>query len=594
MVYLLVAVVAAVAVVTAAMALTRPGGDSDDANMPYFEARRGPLTISVTESGTIKARDQVIIKSEVEGQTTIIQLVDEGKMVEAGELLVELDASKLVDSRLDQQIRVQNAEASFIQARENMEVIRSQGQSDIAKAQLNHQFAQEDLSQYVEGQYPKQKKESQSRIELAVEELTRAQEKLRWSQRLQEESYLSQSELEADRIAAKRAELDHELSVADLQLLEKYTYERKMTELNSNIEQTRMELDRVQRRARADIIQAEANLKAKEAEFGQQKDKLAKFESQIEKTKIYAPIAGMVVYATSAQGSWRGNAEPLDEGQQVRERQELIYLPTANAMMAEISVHESSLDKVKLSQRVRITVDALPGQQFGGTVAKIAPLPDAASMWLNPDLKVFSTQIHLDAGSEGLRTGMSCRAEIIVEQYDDAVYVPVQSVVRIGNQPVVYVMAGQRSEPRSVRLGLDNNRMVRIIDGLEGGETVLMTPPLSAGEVEAAAVADQTVDTPTPKVDAAAGSAPAPVPGTNVDAATPQPQPAAEAGQTGDEDAQRAERRRQFENMSEEDRQKMRERFQNMSPEERQRMRQQSGGGGGGNGGGRPQGGAQP
>jgi HlyD family secretion protein len=580
MAYLLVAVVAVAVVVTAAMALTRQGGDQNNANMPLFEARRGPLTISVSEAGTIKARDQVIIKSEVEGQTTIIQLVDEGTMVQPGDLLIELDSSSLVDGRLDQQIRVQNAEAAFIQARENMEVIRSQGQSDIAQAQLNYQFAQEDLSQYVEGQYPMQRKEAQSRIELAVEELTRAQEKLRWSQRLQEESYLSQSELEADRIAAKRAELDHELAVADLELLEKYTYARRMTELNSNIEQTRMELERVQRRARADIIQAEANLKAKEAEFGQQKDKLAKIESQIEKTKIFAPIAGMVVYATSAQGSWRGNAEPLDEGQQVRERQELIYLPTANAMMAEISVHESSLDKVRLGQRVRITVDALPGQQFSGTVAKIAPLPDAASMWLNPDLKVFSTQIHLDAGSQGLRTGMSCRAEIIVEQYEDAVHVPVQAVVRVGNQPVVYVMQNQRSEPRAVQLGLDNNRMVRIMDGLQGGEMVLMTPPLSAGEVAAAAVAEQVADSPAVIAPAAA---PTPAP-----AATPQPQPAAAESNPGEEDAdaQRAERRRQFENMTEEQRQQMRERYQNMSPEERERMRQQFGGGGGGGGGG--------
>ena len=70
--------------------------------------------------------------------------------VKKGELLVELDTSSLEDKTVEQQIRVQNAETGFIRARENLEVVKNQAESDIARAILDFQFAGEDLIQYRE------------------------------------------------------------------------------------------------------------------------------------------------------------------------------------------------------------------------------------------------------------------------------------------------------------------------------------------------------------------------------------------------------------------------------------------------------------
>ncbi len=62
--------------------------------------------------------------------------------------------------------------------------------------------------------------------------------------------------------------------------------------------------------------------------------------------KLLSPADGLVIYATSAKGGgFRRNVEPLQEGQDIRERQELIYLPTANSSNAEIAIHESNLKK---------------------------------------------------------------------------------------------------------------------------------------------------------------------------------------------------------------------------------------------------------
>ena len=52
--------------------------NEENAYGPTYRVKSGPLTISFVESGTIKARDQIIIKNEVEGRTSIISLVPEG------------------------------------------------------------------------------------------------------------------------------------------------------------------------------------------------------------------------------------------------------------------------------------------------------------------------------------------------------------------------------------------------------------------------------------------------------------------------------------------------------------------------------------
>lgn len=457
------------------------GGKDEAAGQPTFTVRQGPLTISVLESGTIKAREQVTLKNEVEGKTTILSLAKEGSWAKAGDLLIELDVSNLEEALVDRQIKVQNAETAFIRARENLEVAINQAQSDEEKAELTYKFARDDLAKYQQGEFPKELKEAESRITVAEEELRRAEERLEWSQVLFKEKYLSQTELQGDELAAKKAGLELELAIGNRDLLRDFTSKRKLTELQSGMKQSQMALERARRKAKADVIQAEADFKAKQAEFQREQTSLEKVQSQIEKTKIYAPIDGMVVYATSAQGGWRGNAEPLEEGQEVRERQELIFLPVPGSIMAEVNVHESSLDKVEIGLPVNVTVDALPGRIFAGKVNSIAPLPDAGSVWLNPDLKVYNTVINLEEDTRGLRNGMSCRAEIIVETYQDAIYVPVQAVARVEGEPTVFLVNGGDIEPRAVKIGRDNNRMIKIESGLKAGEEVLLNPPLTPG-----------------------------------------------------------------------------------------------------------------
>jgi HlyD family secretion protein len=192
-----------IAAIAAFFLQPKAGQGGSEATPLTFAALKGPLTISVSEAGTIKSRNLEVIKSELEGQTTILFLVPEGTQVNKGDLLVELDASKLQDQRVDKQITEQNAEANFIRARESLEVAKNQAQADIAKAELEYQFAKEDLEKYEKGDYPMAVKEAEAKHSLALNELMRAEEKLKQSRDLYALSFTSLSEVQADELTQK-------------------------------------------------------------------------------------------------------------------------------------------------------------------------------------------------------------------------------------------------------------------------------------------------------------------------------------------------------------------------------------------------------
>lgn len=569
---------------------------------PVAVAQRGPLVISITEAGTVQARDQVVIKSEVEGQTTILYLIPEGARVQRGDLLVELDTSNLQDRLVEQEIQLKNSDTAFIRARENLEVVKKQAESDIALATRDLRFAQEDLKQYIDGEFPKLLNEANSRITLEQEELENSSNKLEWSRMLRDQKYISDSELEADRLARGRASLDHELAVANRDLLQNYTYRRTLDQLQSDIEEAQRALERVELTTRSDIIQAQADLDNKRAELDQQRAKLDKLVDQIAKARIISPANAMVVYASSARsGGWRGNDEPLAEGQQVRERQELIHLPTTDAIMVELKVHESNLDKIVVGLAVRVRVDAIPGKVYNGRISSIAPLPDGQSMWMNPDLKVYRTVVHLENSEEALRTGMSCQCDIYIDHYESTVYVPLQAVVRHQGQPVVYVRAATGFERRTVEIGRDNNRVVVIASGLGEGDVVSLAPPLSAEGGTQSAAAGAEAESIRTQIEAArerqrnasdAGGSLDSARPTAVPGELPGPAGLGDGGRNGSDGAERRrpeggrmEGRRErppgaggettdrMQNLSPEEREALRERMRNATPEERERMR---------------------
>ena len=455
--------------------------------MPTTIVQKGALRIDVTETGTISPRKQIVLKNETDRDATIVFVVQEGSIVEEGQLLVELDSTEVENQLVERRLQVMNDEAEVVAAQETLKVVKNQNMANIEQAELTWKFAIQDLEKYKDGEFPKLRKEAEASLKLAEAELKQAEESLKWSTILYDEKYLSQSELQQDELNKQRGELQVQSAKEDLRLLEEFTYQRQIDQLESDVRQAELALERAKNLAAANLAQAEANLKNEESRLVEEQERLRRDERRFNSTKIYAPIDGRVLYATSVGNRWRRNDEPIDVGTTIDERDEILFLPTASEFNVNIQVTEVELNKVSRGLPVTVTVDALPGKVLTGTVTDIAQFPDPDSRYLNPNLKLYKTVIELDADQDELRNGMSCLAEVLIQDLSDVIYIPMQSVTRRGGKPTVYIVQDDDSVlPQEVKTGMDNARFVHIVEGLKEGQKILLAPPMedSAGDSE--------------------------------------------------------------------------------------------------------------
>ena len=480
------------------------GGD-ESAGVEGVEVKRGPLRISVLERANLKAANSVKLKCELEGRSTILWLIEEGTIVEPGDLVCQLDTSSQLERKVEQEISVQNAEAAWIKARQNLAIQESQNESDIKKAEQDLDFAEQDLKKYVEGEYPQEIKANDEAIALAESDLALKKNEYEWSQKLAEKGFLERTRLDADEFAFRTAEIKLEKARRDKDMVEIFDHPRRMLELKGAIDEAKRELDRVNLQAKARIADYEADVRTSEAKFNLEKDDLAKLITQIEKAEMRAPVGGMIVYAKENGGRW-GGGDPIQEGTEVRERQDIVTIPSSEGMIAEMSLHESVLEKVKEGMPCIITVEAVRGRQFPGRVKFKSTLPDQNSWMANPDLRVYRTEITFLETDPGLKSGMSCNVEVVVQDIEDTLYIPVQSVFLNRGEPVCFVAESGGIAIRPIQVGHDNGKWVQIEDGVEEGEIVLLAQPpgftLEAAkkdsvEVDAALPADAAEERPS-------------------------------------------------------------------------------------------------
>ncbi len=446
------------------------GSNKNESTAYGAEVKRGPLLISVLQRGTMSSKNSVKVKSELEGESQVLYLIPEGTDVKKGDLVAELDASKLIDRKVEQVISSEAAVASLVNAEQEFSIQQSQNKSDIAKAEQQLLFAKIDLEKYIEGDWPQQLQKADEAIELAKEELTQAKDKLEWSEKLSEKGFLTRTELEADQLQHNRRTILLQQELRAKKMLQDYDYPKELATYQSAVVESESELARVKLQANAFIVNKESARVAAQSKLKLETEKLLKLENQISKSKLYAPDAGIIVYAR-AQG--RRSEEIIEEGAMVRERQELLFIPKRGGMIAEISLHESVLKKVEEGQQCRIVVDALPDVTLHGKVDFVALLPDKGSWWSNPNLRLFPTRVVVESDAQDIASGMSCSVEIIIAELEDAVYMPLQSAFVDDGKAVCFI----NGVAVEIELGLSNEKWVQVLSGVKPGDIVALSPP---------------------------------------------------------------------------------------------------------------------
>jgi len=512
-----VVIVVGLAVVLAAVGvglMAAPSAEGEAEALRTAPVKGGDLTISVTEGGTLLARESLDIKNEVEGnRLTIVELVDEGthitqEDVDNGMVLVQLDASDLEERESQQEIRFYNSEASYKEAVEDLAIQEKQNESNVTLAQLNLKFARMDLERYLGkdlaaqvleekidfsnladgeglgGTAKQELRNLESGVLLASASLANQQEQLDWTQKLFDKGYVGQNELTSDQLEQQRIGINEQKAKEDLRLFKLYTLPKEAEQLYSDCEEAERELARVQAKARSELAQREANLKSREASYRLDDERLDKVKTNLEKCVMRAPKPGSIVYPGSSN---RWHRRRIAEGETVYSNQVILSIPDLSTLAARVNIHETDIEKVKVGQDAIVTVEALPGKSFAGKVVKVSPVASAAAAWLNPDIKVYECDIALNSVPQDLTPGMSATAEIVVARLRNVLYAPIEAVTTYKGQRVCWVQTPSGPALRTIETGHFTEKFVEVTEGLTEGEIVYVDQPQELPEEESEA-----------------------------------------------------------------------------------------------------------
>ena len=445
----------------------------------YYEVRRGDFLVSVVEGGTLEAVNEVEVRSEVEGTARIIYIVPEGSYAHKGDLLVELDSSNSEDAVNLQQINVEKAQFSLLQAEQQLDIQKSVVDSEVQTAALKMEFAESDLEKFAKGQSLQAERNAEIEITNVLENLQIAQERLDWSEKLYKEGFETKGNLDKDRLAVSQSRLRLEQTQRALWMLKTYDNPKNKRALEATLQEAKENLDRVKLQGERKLAQFSADVDSQKRTLELSQAKLDREKQQLEATKIYAPQDGLVVYGG---GSSHWSSESLiEEGAVVRNRQEIIKLPDVTEMKLRVKIHESHINQLRIDQPAYVVLDSMPEQRFQGKVSKVAPLPDSQSRYGNPDLKVYATEILVTDKLPDVKPGVSARAEIIITNLTGVLSVPIQAVTTRKGKQVVF-LASAPDEPVPVNIGLFNTKFLEICGGVKEGDRVLLAPPLEMQE----------------------------------------------------------------------------------------------------------------
>jgi HlyD family secretion protein len=353
-----------------------------------------------------------------------------------------------------------------------------------------------------------------------------------WSQRMVRKGFYSLSQADADQSRLSSMEISVRKAQGTLDIYRIFDCEQKITLKWSDVKEAERALQK-------ETIQADSNMRQKQAleastkaVYDQELDRLREEEKYEKYYRMAAPQDGMVVYYIPEQARFGGGAQQgtVAQGEPVREGQKLIRIPNLAKMLVNVRVHEAMIRKVEpektrptgysdalriafamghqdlfglatyrdevreqlkdkdqtvifAGHRAKIRIDSAPGKVYEGHVKSKATVASQAEFF-SSDVKVYQTMVSiddLDPSQDKLNPGMSAEVTILADETPVPVLViPIQSVV--GN----VTMKAERKcfvldargipHERDIKVGLSNDKLVEVLEGLEEGEKIVLNP----------------------------------------------------------------------------------------------------------------------
>jgi HlyD family secretion protein len=333
----------------------------------YITAKieRGNVRNTVNATGALQAVTTVQVGSQVSGIISELY-VDFNDNVRSGQIVAQLDPSVLQAQVAQQRANLEQARASLADAQAR--VIAAESAIENQRAGVSSATAN---------------------VEALKAQRDDARNNLQRQEALATSGLITQRELETARANMQAAEARYNQANAQL------------AQAKANEQQA----------ARAGLAQAQAAVKQATAQVQQTQASLQMAEVNLSHTTIHSPIDGVVV------------SRNVDRGQTVAASLQAPTLFTIANDLTEMQVianiDQADIGVINSSNRINFTVDAYPGQNFGGTIRQIRLNPQNVQ-----NVVTYNVVIDVENPDLKLKPGMTANLTVTIAERQDVLRVP--------------------------------------------------------------------------------------------------------------------------------------------------------------------------
>jgi HlyD family secretion protein len=232
--------------------------------------------------------------------------------------------------------------------------------------------------------------------------------------------------------------------------------------------------------------------------YNQAAARLIQEEDALQKLRLVAPQDGTITYL-------KGEVGDLAQGGMFSP-QVLLKLSDLSKMEVLVNVNENDITDVSLNDYALVEVDAYQNRKFKGVVKEVAYAASTTSGGSQQQVTNFQVKIQMLEVAPGMRPGMSATVDIVTENREQAIAIPIQSLTSPRKKPmgdegkkpafnvevntqerwssnkkdgknkgknVVFVVKGDIVEQRFVETGIVGDRDYEILSGLQEGEEIV-------------------------------------------------------------------------------------------------------------------------
>lgn len=194
--------------------------------------------------------------------------------------------------------------------------------------------------------------------------------------------------------------------------------------------------------------------------------RLLVLSAQLERTRLLAPFPGIIA---EIHGELNEYVTPSPPGIPTPPAIELL---DTSCFYVTAPIDEVDAARIKVGDRARITMDAFADQRFAARVRRIAPYV------LDQEKQARTVEVEMEFTNlkegQNLLAGYSADVEIILEEHNNSLRIPTQSLLP-GNRIYAYQPKTGLLEERTVRTGLSNWDRTEILEGVQPGEQLVLS-----------------------------------------------------------------------------------------------------------------------